>query len=131
MSVSENAAWVGQLSMALMFEGSKSEGLYPVLDTEDGRRLRVHVKGSQLPDADVLSALMNQRVCLHGAADDLRGHWRLLLDPSLPGEVIEGASVPSTAQDSLSAKPATDLPKAEANPPEIPPPSSSDKKASR
>ena len=86
MSVPENATWVGQLSMALMFEGSKSEGLYPVLDTEDGRRLRVHVKGSQLPDADVLSALMNQRVRLHGAADDLRGHWRLMLDPAMPGE---------------------------------------------
>jgi hypothetical protein len=86
MSVPENATWVGQLSMVLMFEGSKSEGLYPVLDTEDGRRFRVHVKGSQLPDADVLSDLMNQRVCLHGAADDLRGHWRLILDPALPGE---------------------------------------------
>ena len=88
MSVPENATWVGQLSMALMFEGSKSEGLYPVLDTEDGRRLRVHVKKSQLPDADVLSALMDQRVCLHGAADDLRGHWRLILDPASPGEVM-------------------------------------------
>jgi hypothetical protein len=88
MSVPQNATWVGQLSMALMFEGSKSEGLYPVLDTEDGRRLRVHVKGSQRPDADVLSALMNQRVCLHGAADDLRGHWRLILDPASPGEVM-------------------------------------------
>ena len=44
-----------------------------MLDTEDGRRFRVHVKGSQLPDEQVLSALMNQRVCLHGAADDLRG----------------------------------------------------------
>ena len=87
MSVPENATWVGQLSMALMFEGSKSEGLYPVLDTEDGRRFRVHVKGSQLPDADVLSALMNQRVCLHGMADNLRGHWRLILDPALPGEL--------------------------------------------
>jgi hypothetical protein len=88
MSVPENAAWVGQLSMALMFEGSKSEGLYPVLDTEDGRSFRVHVKGSQLPDEQVLSALMNQRVCLHGAADDLRGHWRLILDPASPGEVM-------------------------------------------
>ena len=88
MSVPENATWVGQLSMALMFEGSKSEGLYPVLDTEDGRRLRVHVKKSQLPDADVLSALMDQRVCLHGAADDMRGHWRLILDPASPGEVM-------------------------------------------
>ena len=88
MSVPENTTWVGQLSMALMFEGSKSEGLYPVLDTEDGRRLRVHVKGSQLPDADVLSALMNQRVRLHGAADDLRGHWRLMLDPAMPGELM-------------------------------------------
>jgi hypothetical protein len=88
MSVPQNATWVGHLSMALMFEGSKSEGLYPVLDTEDGRRLRVHVKGSQQPDADVLSALMNQRVCLYGAADDLRGHWRLILDPATPGEVM-------------------------------------------
>lgn len=88
MSVPENAPWVGQLSLALMFEGSKSEGLYPVLNTDDGRRFRVHVKGSQLPDEHVLSALMNQRVCLHGAADDLRGHWRLVLDPALPGEVM-------------------------------------------
>jgi hypothetical protein len=88
MSVPQNATWVGHLSMALMFEGSKSEGLYPVLDTEDGRRFRVHVKGSQQPDADVLSALMNQRVCLYGAADDLRGHWRLILDPATPGEVM-------------------------------------------
>ena len=94
MSVPENAAWVGQLSMALMFEGSKSEGLYPVLDSEDGRRLRVHVKKSQLPDADVLSALMDQRVCLHGAADDLRGHWRLILDPAFPGEVMPIEAVP-------------------------------------
>ena len=131
MDAPEQGTWVGQLSMALMFEGSKSEGLYPVLDTEDGRRFRVHVKGSQQPDADVLSALMNQRVCLHGTADDLRGHWRLLLDPSLPGEVIEVARVPSTELDSSSAKPAMDLPKAEANPPEISPPSSFDMKDSR
>ena len=88
MSAPKNETWVGQLSMALMFEGSKSEGLYPVLDTDNGRRLRVHVKGSRLPDAKVLSALMNQRVCLNGAADDLRGHWRLILDPALPGEVL-------------------------------------------
>ena len=105
MSVPENATWVGQLSMALMFEGSKSEGLYPVLDTEDGRSFRVHVKGSQLPDEQVLSALMNQRVCLHGAADDLRGHWRLILDPALPGEVLSSqASLelpgPATKKDS-------------------------------
>ena len=93
MSAPENAAWVGQLSMALMFEGSKSEGLYPVLDTEDGRRLRVHVKGSLRPDADVLGAFMNQQVCLHGAADDLRGHWRLTLDPAFSGELMPiGAS---------------------------------------
>ena len=94
MSVPENATWVGQLSMALMFEGSKSEGLYPVLDTEDGRRFRVHVKGSQLPDEQLLSALMNQRVYLHGAADDLRGHWRLILDPASPGEVMPTEASP-------------------------------------
>lgn len=94
----ESGTWVGRLSMALMFEGSKSEGLYPVLDTEDGRRLRVHVKGSQLPDADVLSALIGQRVCLHGAADDLRGHWRLILDMALPGEILPIEASPELPQ---------------------------------
>jgi len=74
--------------MALLFQGSKSEGLYPVLDTDDGRRFRVHIQGNLASDAEALSALINQRVCLHGAADDLRGHWRLLLDPKLPGEVL-------------------------------------------
>jgi hypothetical protein len=92
MSAPEQGTWVGQLSMALLFEGSKSEGLYPVLDTDDGQRLRVHVKGSQVPNAPALAPLMNQRVCLNGAADDLRGHWRLILDPALPGEVLHVAA---------------------------------------
>lgn len=88
MSAPEQGTWVGQLSMALLFQGSKSEGLYPVLDTDDGRRFRVHIKGNLASDAEALSALINQRVCLQGEADDLRGHWRLLLDPELPGEVL-------------------------------------------
>lgn len=88
MSAQEKETWVGLLSMALMFEGSKSEGLYPVLDTDDGRRLRVHVKGNLLSDAEALGTLMGQRVSLQGVADDLRGHWRLILDPACPGEVM-------------------------------------------
>ena len=105
MSVPENTTWVGQLSMAVMFEGSKSEGMYPVLDTEDGRRFRVHVKGSQRPDADVLSALINQRVCLNGVADDLRGHWRLILDPVSPGEAL-----PMVQGEVLSMEESPELP---------------------
>ncbi len=129
MFAQEKETWVGLLSMALMFEGSKSEGLYPVLDTDDGRRLRVHVKGNLLSDAEALGTLMGQRVSLQGVADDLRGHWRLLLDPGLPRKVIPSASVCSTTQDSSRANPEADLPKLEANPPEIAPPPLPDKKA--
>jgi hypothetical protein len=131
MFAQEKETWVGLLSMALMFEGSKSEGLYPVLDTDDGRRFRVHVKGNLLSDAEALVALMGQRVSLQGVADDLRGHWRLLLDPVLPEEVIPSVSVCSTSQDRSNANHATDLPKLEANLPEIAPPSSPDKRASK
>jgi hypothetical protein len=130
MSAPEQGTWVGQLSMALLFEGSKSEGLYPVLDTDDGQRLRVHVKGSQVPDAPALAPLMNQRVSLNGKADDLRGHWRLILDPDLPGDVIGRALISSAEQDSSDASPAPDLPKLETNQPGIGTQSSYDKKAS-
>jgi hypothetical protein len=110
MSVPENATWVGQLSMALLFEGSKSEGLYPVLDTEDGRRFRVHVKGSQLPVAPALAPLLNQRVCLNGKADDLRGHWRLILDPDLPGGVLPELAAPAVKPVPPDAQPTEDTP---------------------
>lgn len=81
--------------MTLLFEGSKSEGQYPVLETADGRRFRVHVKGNSASDAQALGRLMNQRVCLHGAADDLRGHWRLILDPAMPGEILPTEAIPA------------------------------------
>jgi hypothetical protein len=99
MSVTEKGTWVGQLSLALLFEGSKSEGHYPVLDTADGRRFRVHVKGNRTFDAQALGDLMNQRVRLPGVVDDLRGHWRLVLEPTLLGEVLSiehSATMPDT-----------------------------------
>ena len=98
MSVPENETWVGHLRLALLFEGSKSEGLYPVLDTADGRSFRVHVNGNLASDSQALVALMNQQVCLHGAADDLRGHWRLILDPAQPGEVLPTENSPELPQ---------------------------------
>ena len=110
MSAPEQGNWVGQLSMALLFEGSKSEGLYPVLDTDDGQRLRVHVKGSQKPDAPALAPLMNQRVSLNGKADDLRGHWRLILDPVLPGEVLPELAAPAVKPVPPDAQPKEETP---------------------
>ena len=100
MSLPENEIWVGQLSLARLFEGSKSEGLYPVLDADDGRRYRVHIKGNGDSDVEALGSLMNQRVCLQGIADDLRGHWRLILDPAMPMEIRpikHSPEVPPTA----------------------------------
>ena len=84
----ENESWVGYLSMVLLFEGSKSEGMYPVLDTADGRLFRVHVNNNLGSDSQALVGLMNKRVCLYGVVDDLRGHWRLILDSESHGEIL-------------------------------------------
>jgi hypothetical protein len=75
--------------MALLFEGSKSEGRYPVLACADGKRYRVHVRRSpmrQLPKQ--LEPLLDQQVVLTGRTDDLRGHWRLLLEPDFSAHVV-------------------------------------------
>ena len=72
----------GRLSMDMLFAGSKSEGLYPVLHAEDGRAYRAHVKGELALNEKTLRRHADQEVTLFGVVDDLRGHWRITLDPS-------------------------------------------------
>jgi hypothetical protein len=79
----------GQLTMALLFEGSKSEGLYPVLVCAEGRQYRVHVRKTPVRQlAKPLIPLLDQHVVLTGVADDLRGHWRLVLEPDFSAQLL-------------------------------------------
>jgi hypothetical protein len=78
----------GRLSMDLLFAGSKSEGRYPVLHAEDGRAYRAHVKGEVLSRENILSGFAGTDVTLHGVVDDLRGHWRITLDPADEGMIV-------------------------------------------
>lgn len=70
--------------MELLFTGSKSEGVYPVLHATDGRLYRAHVKGQVTPDEVRIRTYADSDVCLRGVVDDLRGHWRITLDPTDP-----------------------------------------------
>lgn len=70
---------VGTVSIQRLFAGSKSEGLYPVFDAEDGTRFRLRV--CDMPDdgSDPLSSFYGLKVRVHGETDRMRGHWRLTL----------------------------------------------------
>lgn len=65
--------------MQRLFVGSKSEGLYPVFDAEDGTRYRLRVCDWPDDGPDPLSAFYGLRVRVHGDTDRMRGHWRLTL----------------------------------------------------
>ena len=81
--------WVGKLSLDLLFKDSKSEGFYPVLNCEDGIKYRLYLKGIDSLNRDLLNHFMGQRVSLMGRADNLRGHWRLVVDSNDPSYLIE------------------------------------------
>lgn len=89
MDSQEKTPWVGKLSLDLLFKDSKSEGFYPVLHCEDGINYRVYLKGVDSLHKDLLSHFMDQRVSLMGRADNLRGHWRLVVDSNDPNYLVE------------------------------------------
>lgn len=83
---------IGRISLDLLFKGSKSEAIYPVLHCEDGESYRLHVKGNEAADAPLFEHLNGLKVQVSGEADNLRGHWRMLLenlDESVQAEVNE------------------------------------------
>lgn len=90
---------VGTLSSERLFIGSKSEGLYPVLDAEDGTRYRLRVRDSDgKAGDDPLASFYGQTVRVHGDADRLRGHWRLTLHSGPDG--VDGIEVLPIAPES-------------------------------
>lgn len=78
---------IGRISLDLLFKGSKSEAIYPVLHCEDGETYRLHVKGNEAADAPLFEHLNGLKVEVSGEADNLRGHWRMLLEPNLDESV--------------------------------------------
>ena len=84
---------VGLLSMERLFLGSKSEGLYPVLHANDGKQYRLHRKTDLSLAEKILSDYEGKRVQVIGNADNLRGHWRLVLAADSLPQVLEVVSI--------------------------------------
>jgi hypothetical protein len=78
---------VGQIRIELLFKGSKSEALYPVLHCEDGNNYRFHIKGNEGSDSALLEPWNELDVKVLGEVDDLRGHWRMLIDSNLEDSI--------------------------------------------
>jgi hypothetical protein len=90
----------GRIYIELLFAGSKSEGRYPVLHTEDGRAYRAHLKGKTPAEDLTLENFEGKEVTLYGVVDDLRGHWRITLDPADQNMVLLVPVETSIDQDS-------------------------------
>ena len=79
MNVENN--WKGLIGFVLLFRGSKSESVYPVLECDNGHRYRLRLIGSSsLDTSKYLSTFEGQRVAIQGIADKIRGHRRLSID---------------------------------------------------
>jgi hypothetical protein len=107
MVQTEKKHWAGQLSLDLLFEGSKSEAFYPVLHCEDGTNYRVYLKGLSSLNKDILNHFMGQQVLILGASDNLRGHWRLVVDATEPGFLTESSATTPNAPLVQSSTPGT------------------------
>jgi hypothetical protein len=72
--------FLGRISFDRLFLGSKSEGLYPVLHTDQNLSYRLHKRGAVLSDESPLLPFNGKNVKVLGFADNTRGHWRIVLD---------------------------------------------------
>ncbi len=102
----------GLLKLETLFKGSKSEGLYPVLITEDGKRFRIHIKENQLNDSLLLANFDGQIVCLTGYVDEIKGHSRIVISSDLcqSVDVVEKNNDQGNVLDS-DADPQTEIDK--------------------
>jgi len=77
----------GQITFELLFINSKSEGRYPVLYCDDGIAYRIHAKGESFRQEPYLADYIGKTVQILGKADNIRGHWRIIIDPQIPDTV--------------------------------------------
>ena len=50
--------FTGRLKFKSLFEGSKSEGLYPVLNVDDDHSFRLHIRGNSFGDDAVFITII-------------------------------------------------------------------------
>ena len=98
----------GLLSMERLFIGSKSEGLYPVLYSDDGKQYRLHRKADISLDERTLSNYDGKIVQVIGLADNLRGHWRFVLTAGTLPRVLEAAPIQSNVYAQGTSEGASD-----------------------
>lgn len=101
MNTPELSPFVGQLTFDRLFIGSKSEGVYPVLSDDQGQPFRLHIKGASLEGDSSLMCFSGRRVKVLGVADNLRGHWRIVLE-SLTSIYVEDELSAPNAQPASS-----------------------------
>lgn len=71
--------WEGNLSLQLLFIGSKSEGLYPILTCDDSKKIRLFIKDLK-KNIEIIEKYDGKTVRVKGVADNKRGHWRISTD---------------------------------------------------
>ena len=99
--------FVGHLVFERLFIGSKSEGLFPMLHTDQGRKYRLHVKGDSFGCENSLITYSGKLIKVWGLADKVRGHWRIVLDGDESCLVHE--SLPNDSDSMLSETPESEL----------------------
>ena len=72
----------GILVMEVLFRGSKSEGVYPVLRTSGGLRYRIQCFGGFTDAAEALREFEGQEVELSGTIYNKRGSLSIIIDLS-------------------------------------------------
>ncbi len=70
-----------------------------MLHAEDGRAYRAHVKDRPLSEDMALADYEGKDVTLYGIVDDLRGHWRITLDPSDQNMIFLAPAEPEAEQN--------------------------------
>jgi hypothetical protein len=86
---------IGHLSMDRLYVGSKSEGLYPVLHSDDGKQYRLHHKGNMSLNEKTLFHYAGKTIQVIGDIDNFRGHWRMVLEANCLPLVLGAPSMPS------------------------------------
>jgi len=99
---------IGHLSMDRLYVGSKSEGLYPVLHSDDGKQYRLHHKGNMSVNEKTLFHYAGKTVQVIGNVDNLRGHWRMVLEANCLPLVLGTPSMPSNLISELTSEEVSD-----------------------
>ena len=89
MKEKRHESFSGLITMDRLFIGSKSEGVYPVLHTDSGTTYRLYFRGKAPLDEPTFSSFIGNEVTVTGVADDIRGHWRIVLHGEFPDDAIK------------------------------------------